>query len=247
MWYNNIMSSPKKVAIILAAGTGTRMKQDIPKQFMHIENKPLIIYTLEAFQKHPSINSIIVVCLDGWHDILKAYAKQFNITKLTSIVSGGQSGQESIRNGILEAKRLFNEKNTIAIIHDGNRGLVSNEIISDAISTFNKHGNAVAAIPCTEAIYRSSDGITGDAEIPREQLYRTQTPHVWPLKKVLWAHEEAEKLNITNTTATCSLMQQLGEKVYFSKGSEKNLKITTIEDIDLFKAILHSERETWVK
>lgn len=237
----------KNVAIITAAGVGTRMKQDIPKQFIHIENKPLIIYTLCAFQNHPSIDEIIVVCLDGWHDILNAYAKQFGITKLAAIVSGGKTGQESIRNGVMKAKELY-DNDTAIIVHDGNRGLVSNEIISDALSTFSKYGNAVAAIPCIEAIYESHDGgHTSTIEIPREYLFRTQTPHIWSLEKMIMAHEEAKKRNIENMTATCSLMKELGETIHFSKGSEKNIKVTTIEDIDIFKAILHSERDEWLK
>lgn len=241
------MKESKTIAILTAAGSGSRTGQDIPKQFLHIENKPLIIYTLDAFQKHPSIDAIIVVCLDGWTDILTAYAKQFNITKLVSIVKGGKTGQESIKNGVLKAKELYDDS-SIIIVHDGNRGLVSSEIISDAISTYNEFGNAVAAIPCTEAVYESEDsGLTGSLEIPREKLYRTQTPHVWSLKKMIWAHDLAEKNNIQNMTATCSLMKKLGETIHFSKGSEKNMKITTVEDIDLFKAILHATREEWIK
>lgn len=241
------MKEKKIVAILTAAGVGSRTGQDIPKQFIHIENKPLIVYTLEAFQNHPSIDEIIVVCLDGWHDILRAYAKQFNITKLSHVVSGGATGQESIRNGIMKAKENYSD-DSIILVHDGNRGLVSNEVISDAISTYNEFGNAVAAIPCTEAVYESEDnGLTSTVEIPREKLYRTQTPHVWSLGKMIWAHEEAQKRNLTNMTATCSLMKELGEVIHFSKGNEKNMKITTVDDIDLFKAILHATRDNWIK
>ena len=119
----------KKIAIIIAGGSGKRMGQDIPKQFINVGEKPIIVYTLEAFQKHPSIDNIIVVCIDGWHDILSAYAKQFNITKLCSIVSGGSCGQESIKNGLDEAARLF-AKDDMVLIHDAIRPMVSNDIIS---------------------------------------------------------------------------------------------------------------------
>lgn len=240
------MKEKKNIVILTAAGIGSRTGQDIPKQFIHIENKPLLIYTMEAFQNHPSIDAIIVVCLEGWHDILKAYAKQFNITKLVSIVNGGSTGQESIKNGVMKANELFSKDSAI-IVHDGNRGLVSNEVISDALSTYKMHGNAVAVIPCTEAIYESDNGSTSNIEIPREKLYRTQTPHIWSLEKMVWAHEEAAKRNINNMTATCSLMKELGDVIHFSKGSEKNMKITTVEDIDLFKAILHASRDEWIK
>lgn len=236
----------KTIALLTAAGVGSRMKQDIPKQFLHIENKPLIIYTLEAFQAHPSIDVIIVICLDGWHDILKSYAKQFNIDKLKHVVSGGSTGQESIKNGIDELQKYYSE-DSIVLVHDGNRGLVSQEIISDSLSTYYQHGCAVAVVPCTEAIFDSENGISSTVEIPREKLYRTQTPHAYSLGKIAWAHEEAKKRKITNTTATCSLMRMLGEETYFSKGSEKNIKITTVEDIDMFKALLHTKGEEWIK
>ncbi len=241
-------NNKKVIALILAGGKGCRMKQDIPKQFIHIENKPLIVYTMEAFEKHPMVNEIIVVCLEGWHDILRAYAKQFNITKLKYVVNGGETGQESIKKGIDELKLHFNNDDVI-MIHDGNRGLVSQEIISDSIYTYNIKGSAVTAIPCTEAIFENENftEMESTKEIPRERLFRTQTPQTYSLGKLIWAHEEAEKRGIKNTVATCSLMNLLGEKIYFSKGSEKNMKITTIEDLDLFKAILHISREEWIK
>ena len=235
------------VALLTAAGTGSRMGQDIPKQFMHVENKPIIIHTMEAFQKHPSVDAIIVVTLPAWIDVLKAYARQFNITKLRWVVSGGQSGQESIYNGLNTLKAELDEE-TIVMVHDGNRCMVSGEIISDSLATFKQHGSAVAAIPCVEAVFRSEDhGHSSTISIPREQLFRTQTPHTYTLGKLLWAHEEAKKRGITSTAASCTLMQQLGEVVYFSKGSEENLKITTVEDMMIFKALLHTKKDSWLK
>lgn len=235
------------IALLTAAGKGTRMGQDIPKQFMHVENKPLIIYTMEAFERHPAIDGIIVVTLPSWIDILKAYACQFNITKLKWIVPGGKTGQESIHKGLLKLKEEISSNDTV-MIHDGNRCFVSDEIISDSLATFKKYGSAIAAIPCVEAVFRSeNDGISSNVSIPREQLYRTQTPHTYSLEKLLWAHEQAAKKNITNTAATCVLMQELGETIYFSKGSEKNLKITTVDDLMIFKALLHTEKDKWIK
>lgn len=235
------------VALLTAAGTGTRMGQDIPKQFMHVDNKPIIIHTMEAFEQHPNIDAMIVVTLPAWMDVLKAYAKQFNITKLKWIVKGGQTGQESIYNGLRFLENQL-ETDDIVMVHDGNRCLVSNEIISDSLVTFNLHESAVAAIPCVEAVFRSDDcGISSTNSIPREQLVRTQTPHTYTLGKLLWAHEEANKRGITNTAATCTLMQQLGETIYFSKGSEENLKITTVDDIKIFKALLHTKKDSWLK
>lgn len=235
------------VALLTAAGTGSRMGQDIPKQFMHVNNKPLIIYTMEAFQNHPNVDAILVVTLPAWIEVLKAYARQFNITKLKWVVPGGATGQESIRNGLLKLQNELN-KDDIVMIHDGNRCLVSSEIISNSLAVFHEYGSAVASIPCVEAVFRSNDdGKSSTVSIPREQLYRTQTPHTYSLGKLLWAHEEAEKQGISNTAASCTLMQQLGERVYFSKGSEENLKITTVDDMRIFKALLQTNKEDWLK
>lgn len=235
------------VVLLTAAGTGTRMGQDIPKQFIHIDNKPILIHTLDAFQNHPSIDAIIVVTLPSWIEVVKAYAKQFNITKLQWVVEGGATGQESIKKGLDELKKNIS-MDDIVLVHDGNRAMVSSEIISDSLATFSKYGSAVAAIPCVEAVFRSDDeGVSSTISIPREQLFRTQTPHTYTLGKLLWAHEEAEKRDITSTAASCTLMQKLGEKVYFSKGSEENIKITTTDDLKIFKALLHTKNENWLK
>ncbi len=234
------------IALLTAAGNGSRMHQDIPKQFIHINNKPLIIYTLEAFQGHPSIDAILVVGLSGWIEILWAYAKQFNIDKLKWVVPGGETSQESIYNGIMELKKHCSPQDAI-MIHDGNRAFVTEEIISDSLVKYALYQSAVAAIPCTEAVFRSDDGTSSKSSIPREQLYRTQTPHTYSLEKLLWAHEQAGEKGIRNTIATCDLMCQLGETICFSKGSEKNIKITTVDDIEIFQALLASKKESWIK
>ena len=235
------------VALLTAAGTGTRMGQDIPKQFMHVDNKPLIVHTMEAFQNHPNVDSIMVVTLPAWKAVLQAYACQFNISKLEWVVEGGKTGQESIYNGLKTLKESLTDDDVV-MVHDGNRCLVSSEIISNSLAVFNAHGSAVAAIPCVEAVFRSNDnGVSSDVSIPREMLYRTQTPHTYTLGKLLWAHDEAQKQSITNTAASCTLMQMLGETVYFSKGSETNLKITTVDDMLIFEALLHTKKDSWLK
>lgn len=234
------------VAILTAAGIGTRTNQDIPKQFLNVENKPIIIYTLEAFQNHPNIDEICVVILDGWEKILWAYAKQFNITKLKYVVKGGETGQESIFNGV-SAIRKDHKDNDIVIVHDGNRPLVSADIITDNLVKQNQFGSAVAAIPCTEVVFVSEQGDCSDHPIRREELWRTQTPHSYYLKDIWRAQLEAKEKGINNMAATCSLMAALGKKSYFSKGSEKNLKITTVDDIEIFKALLAAKKDEWIK
>ena len=234
------------IVLLTAAGSGNRMHQDIPKQFLHVDNKPIILYTMEAFQRNPQIDAIMVVTLDTWKDFVWTYAKQFGITKLRWVVSGGATGQESIENG-LNALRDECEETDVVMVHDGNRPLVSDDIIADSLSTFKKYGSAVAAIPCVEAVFKSADGLSSDISIPREELFRTQTPHTYTLGKLLWAHAEAKKLGIKNTAASCTLMQALGERIYLSKGSEKNFKLTTLEDLDIFRAFLHDKSMVWLK
>ena len=234
------------IALLTAAGSGTRMGQDIPKQFIHVDNKPIIIHTMEAFEKHPSIDAILVVTLPAWSEVLKAYARQFNISKLKWVVPGGKTGQESICNGIMYLKDIVSG-DSIIMIHDGNRCMVSSEIISNSLAIQSLYGSSVAAIPCVEAIFKSEDGQSSNHSIPREELYRTQTPHTYLLKDLVWAHKEAKKKGICNTAATCTLMQQLGKEIYFSKGSEKNLKITTVDDMAIFEALLHVKKQEWIK
>ena len=225
------------IALIIAGGKGGRTQQDIPKQFINLDNKPIIIYTLEAFQQHPGIDVILVVCLDGWHEILWAYARQYKIHKLKWVVSGGITGYDSIHNGLVELK-LHCSDNDVILVHDANRPLVSQDIISDGLAIYNKYGSAVAAIPCTEVVFKSMDGNTLNEEIPRELLRRAQTPQIFSLGKLWWAHEEAEKRNIKNPVTSCSLLNILGEQIHFSLGSEKNVRITTMDDIDIIYALL---------
>lgn len=235
------------VALLTAAGIGSRMHQDIPKQFIHVDNKPIIIYTMEAFQRHPAIDAIVCVTIDSWSDVLRAYAMQFNISKLKWVISGGDTGQESIRKGIIILQKEMQNEDCVVLVHDGNRPLVSSEVISDSLSTFSRYGNAVAAIPCTEVVFESENGISSQTSTERERLFRTQTPHTYRLSDLLWAHKEAECRHINNTAASCMLMEKLGRTTYFSKGSEKNLKITTVDDLEIFRALLHTQQDTWLK
>lgn len=235
------------IALLTAAGSGTRMHQDIPKQFLHVDNKPIIIHTMEAFQRHPSIDAIIVVTIDSWSEVVWAYAKQFNIDKLKWVVPGGNTGQESIHNGLVTLANAGIGEEIVVMIHDGNRPLVTSEIISDSLVTFKKYGSAVAVIPCTEVVFESEDGFSSCVSTEREKLFRTQTPHTYRLNDLLEAHKEAAEKGITGTAASCMLMKELGKMTYFSKGSEANFKLTTLEDLSLFKALLTTKQEDWIK
>lgn len=234
------------IALILAGGHGNRTEQDIPKQFMNVYEKPLIIYTLENFEKHPDIDGIAVVCLEGWHEVLKAYAKQYGITKLKWIVSGGRDGQESTQRGV-EALREICAPDDVVLVHDAIRPFLTPEVITDAITKCRQKGSGLSAVRCQETIVRSADGISGDEGISRQEIMRVQTPQAYKYEKVCWVYEEADRRGIKGEVYINTLMLRLGERVYFSKGTDKNVKITTIDDLEVFKALLKMEREDWIK
>ena len=236
------------IAIIIAGGSGARMGQDIPKQFINVYDKPVLIYTLESFQRHPMVDVIEVVCLDGWHDVLWAYAKQFDITKLKWVISGGATGQESIRNGVFYLEGKASEDDII-IIHDGIRPLVDASVLTDVINKCEQYGNAVTSMPYNEQIFVATDEATTVRYIPRETVRRVSTPQAYKFGKLDWAYHEAfEKgIGIFGSSYTNTMMVDLGERLYFAAGSDKNIKLTTKDDLEMFKAYLKADKDTWLK
>lgn len=236
------------IAVIIAGGAGTRMGQNIPKQFINVYDKPVLVYTLESFQKHPQIDAILVVCIDGWHDVVKAYAKQFGIEKLKWVISGGATGQESIRNGVYALEKNCSDDD-IVIIHDGIRPLVDETVLTDVIVKCQQYGNAVTALPYNEQIFVVDDEISTVKFIPRETLRRVSTPQAYKFGKLIWAYKKAfaEKIGIYGSSYTNTMMVELGERLYFAAGSDKNIKLTTKDDLEMFKAYLKSDKDNWLK
>lgn len=232
------------IAIIIAGGSGQRMGQDIPKQFIHVYDKPVLIYTLESFERHPQIDAIEVVCIDGWQEVLRAYAKQFGITKLRWIVTGGASGQESIRNGVFHLEGEAQAEDLI-VIHDGIRPLVDASVLSDVLEKAKKYGNAVTAMPYNEQIFivNPEDEETTKEYIPRETLRRVSTPQAYRFDLLDRRYHEAfEKgIGIHGSSYTNTMMVELGETLHFAAGSDKNIKLTTKDDLELFKAYVRAE------
>ena len=233
------------VAIIIAGGSGSRMGQSIPKQFITIHDKPVLFYTLEGFQKHPMIDAIEVVCIEGWQEVVWAYAKQFNIDKLKWIVPGGNSGQESIRNGVFNLEGKCNDDD-IVIIHDGIRPLVDAFVLTDVIEMAQKKGNGVTSMPYNEQIFliNEEDPTTTCKYIPRETLRRVATPQAYRFGKLDWAYHEAfaREIGIYGSSYTNTMMVELGETLHFAAGSDKNIKLTTKDDLELFKGYLEKEK-----
>lgn len=229
------------VAIVIAGGVGSRMGQEIPKQFIHIDDKPVIIYTLEAFQAHPQVDAIEVVCIDGWQDVLKAYCRQFGITKLKWVTTGGETGQESIRNGVYNLEGEVADDD-IAIIHDGVRPMLDPEVLTDVIRVAQQYGNAVTSMPYNEQIFvvNENDETTTTQYIPRETLRRVSTPQAYRYKLLLDSYKRAfaEEIGIYGSSYTNTMMVELGETLHFAAGSDKNLKLTNPENLETFRAYL---------
>lgn len=237
------------IALIIAGGKGNRMGQDIPKQFIHVDGCPIIIRTMQCFQIHPDINAIAVVCLNGWETVVKSYANQFNITKLKYMYPGGETGMESIHNGIYGLKKDGIDDNDLVLIHDSVRPLLSQDIISSNIAICKAYGNAITGIKCREAILQSEDGFVSTNSIPRDSLIRTQTPQTFQLGKIIDIHEKAKAKGITNSVASCTLAVEVDNNIemHIVPGSEKNIKITTTEDLEILKALLHTTKDSWLK
>lgn len=239
------------VAIIIAAGSGHRMGQDIPKQFINVFDKPVLIYTLEGFQKHPMVDAIEVVCLEGWESVVWAYAKQFGIDKLKLIVNGGQSGQESIRNGVFNLEGKLSEDDII-IVHDGIRPLIEPFVLTDVIEKAVQFGNAVTSMPYNEQIFVVSedDSSTTTKYIPRETLRRVSTPQAYRFGLLDEKYHEAfEKgIGIYGSSYANTMMVELGVRLHFAAGSDKNIKLTTKDDLELFKGYISKEKkDEWLK
>lgn len=223
-------------ALILAGGVDSRFKMDIPKQFVNVNNRPVIVYTLEIFQNHPDIDEIIVICLDGWQEMVRVYGKQFNISKLTGIISGGKDAQESTYKGLQYLKNKM-AQGDIVVIHDAIRPLVSKEIISKSIKMCQKKGMGVAATYIMDTIMHSENGKEGNQSINRYQIMKVQTPQAFDYKLIVELHERAIREKCMGAWDNSSMITNLGEKVYFSEGSDLNMKINTVEDVEMFKAL----------
>lgn len=232
-------------AVIIAGGTGSRMHMDIPKQFINIYDKPVIIYTLEGFQRHPEIDAIGVVCLDGWHDALERYAKQYGITKLRWIISGGKTGQESIRNGVYRMEGMLSDDDNV-VIHDGIRPMVDSSVLSDVLRVCSLYGNGVTSTPFTEQIFMADEGgATTTKFIPRDSVRKVATPQAYRFGTLLEAYRRAfrEEIGIYGSSYTNTMMVELGYTLHFAAGSDKNIKLTTKDDLELFKAYLRMEAD----
>ncbi len=229
------------IGLILAGGVDPRFQMSIPKQFVIVENRPIIVYTLQVFQNHPEIDKVIVSCLHGWKEMVQAYAKQFDITKLVQIVDGGADAQESIRKGT-EWLKEHCKPDDLVVVHDAIRPLVTDDLITDSIRNCREYGMGVAAVRSMDTIMLTEDGTTGQKYIFRDSIRRIQTPQTYRLDYLDTMHKKALEQGISRCVDNNSILTQLGETIHFSKGSDLNIKINTIEDVEMFKALYHMNK-----
>lgn len=223
------------IAIILAGGVGSRVGAGIPKQFIEIFGKPVIIYTLEKFQNHKDIHQILVVCVSSYIQKMRELTNRFQITKVKWIITGGPTFQDSVLNGVDYLIDKINLEDNV-LIHYGASPFVSEEIISDSIKVCNERGNCVSATPVF-LLMGNNRGDHSDTFIDRDKLMALNSPQAFKFHIVRDLYREARQRNILNTVEphTTSLMFALGRTIYFSKGDQTNIKITTKEDLELLK------------
>ena len=232
----------KNIALIIAGGSGKRMGLDVPKQFVNVKGKPVIIYTIESFENLPQIDAIEIVCIKGWEDTLMDYIKKYNIKKVEWIVEGGNTGQESIRNGLFNLEDKISPEDNV-IIHDAVRPMLDEEIILDVIAKCNIYGNGISSMPYNEQIFIKDDDISTSNYIPRETLRRMVTPQAYKFDLIDKAYHEAfeKNIGISGSSYANTMMAELGHKLFFAAGSDKNIKLTTPDNLLIFKAMLEMD------
>lgn len=234
-------------ALIFAGGTGQRMhSKAVPKQFLQVHGKPIIIHTLEIFEKHSQIDHIVVVCLEAWIDFLKEKIVDYAIDKVSAIVPGGETGQDSIFSGLAKLHELY-PNDSIVLVHDGVRPLIDADTISRNIACVKKNGNAITVSPALETIAVSTEGGEAiDRIIERRSCMLAKAPQSFYLQDLYEAHLKARSVNRHNFIDSAYLMQWNGHKLHTVDGPTYNIKITTPMDYYVFRAILDADENAQI-
>ena len=232
-------------ALMVAGGVGSRTGQEIPKQFLTVNEIPIIIYTLEAFQEHPDIDDIVVVTLPAWKEVLRAYCRQFGISKLDAIVDAGETRFGSIYNGVKALAGKLSDGDLVTL-HDANRPLVDAAMISEGQRVAAEYGSALAVLGCNDSMFISHDRKVAADHTDKRVLFQGQTPETFRYSIIRDACEWAERENAGDLSISAILLKQ-GIEVHLIPSSSRNFKITTPEDIDMFKALLAVPRTRKVR
>lgn len=233
------------IVLITAGGVGKRMGSSIPKQFVKVAGKPIIIYTLEIFENINKIDAIIISCVNDWIDELNNQISKYAITKVTGIVPGGETGQESIYNGLSKISSLYSS-NSLVLIHDSVRPLVTEETVIDNIRTAELKGSAVTTVPLTESLIVMQSPCNFEVQ-PRSCSFIARAPQTFYLRDLVELHSKAKNDNRSDFIDTCSLALAYGMQINIVEGSQENIKITTPSDIFSFKALMQKrESESYL-
>ncbi len=234
----------KNIALIFAGGTGNRMGvKDVPKQFLEVDGKPVILYTIEYFERHKDIDEIYVVCIEPWIDYLKFKLSKTDFQKIKSIIPGGVTGQDSIYLGLKEAEKYCG-KDDIVLIHDGVRPFISEDLITRNINDAKLRGNSITSTGCNETFIISKDGVNIDDVPIRKESFNAQAPQAFHLGEIIAAHEEMRSYNpnYKDVIDSCTLYRLLGKQTYLTEGVRGNIKITNPVDLYIFKAWLEFKK-----
>lgn len=231
------------IAVIFAGGVGSRMNsKERPKQFLEMYEKPIIIHTMEHFQKHTMIDAIVVACIEEWIPYLEELIYRFRVDKVKKVVPGGETGQLSIYNGLRAAKEVAGNQEAIVLIHDGVRPIITDKLITDNIKSVERYGSAITTSKVKETILVvNDDNATIDYVPSRNRSRLAKAPQSFRLADILAAHENAMSKGETNWIDSCTLMQSNGFKMHLVDGPSQNIKITTPEDFYMMRAILEAK------
>jgi len=226
-------------ALVFAGGTGRRMNsRSKPKQFLSVHGKPIIIYTIEHFEDHPEIDNIVIVCLESWIEELKSFIELYRIKKVTNIVPGGKTGQDSIYNGLMAMKKS-GKPDDIVLIHDGVRPLINQELISENIAAVKKYGNAITAEPARESVIDSADGFSVDSVPERSHMFVAKAPQSFYYGAITELYERA-RVDGLQTIDSAHLLSIYGVEMRLVQSTPNNLKITEPADYYIFRALYES-------
>lgn len=232
----------KNYVILLAGGVGKRMGTDLPKQFIEVNGKPIFVYTVENFQRNKQIEKIVVVCVKEWKEHLKNLIREYHLTKVEWVIDGGDTGHDSIKNGVFFLKDIIAADDFI-IVHDAVRPVLPQKAIDEVLRVAHEKGNASSSVACHPPIVYTEDFESGISDIDREHVMLTASPQAYKYSLALKCYEQAERENRNDFTFTSSLLIHCGERVYFAKGTTCNIKITRKEDLALFGALLNVPEE----
>ena len=235
------------IVVIFAGGVGKRMHtKEKPKQFLEIYNKPIIVHTMEKFEKHKDIDGIVIVCVENWISYMNDLVYKYRIEKVKKIVPGGETGQLSIYHGLCAAKEISGDEKSIVLIHDGVRPLINEELISENIKVAKEKGNAITVVEATETVMMVNEKNELTQSVERKKCRFARAPQTYIYGQLLAAHDHAREENINSYIDSATLMQAEGYKLFPVMGKPENIKITTPSDFYTFRAIVEAEENSQI-